>query len=164
MSDVCHDIVTTYVKNTGDSDMMKQWMVLEQTAPNPRPLQSGINLRGIEDQILALEVRDTAAQALARRYARIKQIEREYEDYIALQQPIARLIQKTLVAAHASMVTAHKAEMADVQAREASYKDDQEHPFRYMDVPETPSKTKEQRREELRKMIQDAVPKERLDR
>ena len=160
-SDVCHEIVTTYVKNTGDSDMMKQWMVLEQTAPNPRPLQTGINLRGIEDQILALEVRDTAAQALARRYARIKQIEREYEDYIALQQPIARLVQKTLIAAHASMVSDHKAEMADVRAREAAYDVDS---FEVLDIRGTPSKTKEQRREELRKLIQDAVPKERLDR
>lgn len=161
MSDVCHQIVTTYVKNTGDSEMMKQWMVLEQTEPNPRPLQGGIDLREIENQILARSVRDTAAQALARRYAAIKQVELEYEDYIALQQPIAYLVRVTLNAAHESVVRAYNAEMEDVRAREAAYNGNS---FEVLKTRDAPSKTKDQRRQELAKWIQDAVPQERLDR
>lgn len=169
-SDACHDIVRTYVENTDDRAMLDRWTLLNETAPDLQTvllragINTGLDLRRIEDQILVGEVKDTTAQQLAHRYATFKRARRQYEDYIAQQQPVARLVRMTLLAAHANLMRAHRAEMAGVDTQDASGQAAGENPYRELTQPKATTKSRAQRREELAKLIQGAVPTEPLDR
>ena len=161
-------MVTTYAEATGDTKMMKDLMLIRKTAPDERTvfLQAGvpitIDLRHYEDLILTGEIKDTVAQELARYYATVKQAAKETTDYLSHLQPVARLVKLALDEAHKRL----RQETAKAQAAEAAAKKTEESAYSHLlnKKPEFTNDVLWQRRDQLKKLIQESVPRKPLDR
>tara|TARA_R110002072_G_scaffold121342_2_gene255029 strand:- start:976 stop:2595 length:1620 start_codon:yes stop_codon:yes gene_type:complete len=159
------DIVRGYVQATNDKQMISAFRLLKNVGSDPQAyFQSlnrdrGISLEYIEDQVLDGEVRDTAAQRLARCYAECMDGIKEYHDYIAHQQMVSSLARIVLSKAHKAVVDAEakerRARIADREGRSAPL---------YGNPSRTPLKTTAQRRAELKAFVDAAIPTDPLTR
>ena len=159
--DAIRDIVRAYVLATNDREMMQAFQLLRDVGSDPQGyFQSlnndrGINLEDIEDQVLAGEVRDTAAQRLARCYAACLDGIKEYKDYIAHQQMVSSLAAIVLSKAHKIVVDTDAREAA---ARIASRQGRDTNPYLAASRSRTPVKSQAQRRAELKAYVDAAIP------
>ena len=169
LSPVGRMIVTTYVRATNDREMMKRWVLIDRTAPNERTvfLRAGvpitIDLRHYEDLILTGEIKDTVAQELARYYATVKQAAKETTDYLSQLQPVARLVKLVLDEAHNRM----RQETAEAQTAEAATPETEESPYAHLLTKEEEEFRNDmlwERREQLKLLILESVPRKPLDR
>ena len=159
--DAIRDIVRGYVLATNDREMMQAFQLLRDVGINPlgyfqsRNNDRGINLENIEDQVLAGEVRDTAAQRLARCYAACLDGIKEYKDYIAHQQMVSSLADIVLSKAHKAVVDT---DAGEATARIASRQGLNTGPYPSASRSRIPVKTEAQRRAELKAFVDAAIP------
>jgi len=155
------DIVRGYVRTTNDHKMMRAFNLLKNVGSDPQAyFQSlnrdrGINLEYIEDQLLARQVRDTAAQRLAKCYAECLAAIEKYRDFISHQQMVAALARVVLQNAHRTISeVADKARAARIAARKRS----NTNPYVNAAATRVPVKTAAERRAELAAQVQAAIP------
>lgn len=161
-SDAVRNVVRRYAQAAKDGNIMKSWGIITTAAPHPNAFFMMINngrdpdLEAIEDAVLAGDVRGTSAQQLARHYAAYESAIEEYEDFIAHQQRVARLVRFTLTEAHKTLRATEARERAQrIAAREANKNGT---PYEYLNTDRTPVKTRAQRRLELEALVLAAVP------
>ena len=159
------EVVKGYVQRSGDRSVAKSFQLLRRQGPELPNLAIGWNrspsapdLRAIDEAVLAGEVGASTAQRLARYRSFLVEVIKEYADYVAHQQKIGRLMRHTLRKAHAALKAKDDKELAAYIQRLSKGTGSP-----YIGVRTPRGMSRAQRREEILRFVQAAIPAKKMD-